>query len=632
MAPVKWIAGLVLAGSLPSCAAEIPDAVTAILDADIASQFVADLIGNATRAEQEQQAQEKRFLSCTQDESLVVNLGYAKYRGYHNTSTGLNYWKGIRYAAAPTGKLRWQPPQPLPLKLDAGIADATTFGPICPQSRPAVPNAVFTPGDEDCLFLNVYAPPSAAKLPVLVYIHEGGYGFGDGTRDMTEIINDNEKGFVAVTIQYRLGAFGWLSSGEVKKKGAVNAGMLDQAFALAWVKRNICQFGGDPSQVTIAGESAGGGSVMYHSIAIKGNLGNLLYKQAIVASPYLIAQPKYDDALPTSRYYAFSQAAGCPATGNVFDCLVGKDTDTLQRASFAVTQQSPYGYWGFWPVTDNSYIMNRPSQQFAAKKTNGERLLAGHNANEGGLFVPPLTTESDLANWLQTGQFPNLTPAQINTILAANPNSAPTNASGPRFETDGLSGPTAVDVSQAANGQQQRGNNIYAEATFACPAYWLASAYASSSPSAASSWVYQYSVPFAWHGADVAGYFGPRAPNQSADFALAFRRIWGNFVRAGNPSLSARDANGASSATDPDAPPHPATDWPAWSEAEPVLLSLNTTGGVPYRMVAPWGVVVTAFADPGLRNAFTLASAALWEGGRMGRCDMYKGLAASIPI
>ena len=143
----------------------------------------------------------------------------------------------------------------------------------------------------------------------------------------------------------QLGAFGWLSSGEVNKKGAVNAGILDQALALAWVKLNICQFGGDPSQVTIAGESAGGGSVMYHSIAVKGSLGNLLYKQAIVASPYLIAQPKYDDALPTSRYYAFSQAAGCPTSGNVFDCLVGKDTNTLQQASFAITQQSPYGTW-----------------------------------------------------------------------------------------------------------------------------------------------------------------------------------------------------------------------------------------------------------------------------------------------
>jgi carboxylesterase type B len=276
--------------------------------------------------------------------------------------------------------------------------------------------------------------------------------------------------------------------------------------------------------------------------------------------------------------------------------------------------------------------MNRPSQQFAAKKTNGERILAGHNANEGGLFVPPLTTEADLTNWLQTGQFPNLTPAEINTILAANPNDAPTNTSGPYFETNGLAGgnQTAVHVSQVANGQQQRGNNIYAEATFACPAYWLASAYASASSSAASSWVYQYSVPFASHGADVAGYFGPATPNQSADFALAFRRIWGNFVRTGNPSISAREANGAGAAS-PDAP-HPATNWPAWSEAQPQLMNLNSTGGVPYQGVTPWGAPVTMFAEPGLENAITLASAAQWEGGRKGRCDVYKGLAASVPI
>ncbi len=125
----------------------------------------------------------------------------------------------------------------------------------------------------------------------------------------------------------------------------VNAGLLDQAFALAWVKLFICQFGGDPSQVTISGESAGGGSVLYHGIALQGGLGNLLYKQGIAASPYLPFQYKYNDPQPTSKYYAFSQAAGCPSSGNVFNCLVGKDTNTLQQANFAVTQAATYGYW-----------------------------------------------------------------------------------------------------------------------------------------------------------------------------------------------------------------------------------------------------------------------------------------------
>lgn len=87
---------------------------------------------------------------------------------------------------------------------EANITQATEFGPICPQNLPAAPEAPFIPGEEDCLFLNVYAPPAAENLPVLVWIHGGGYGFGDGTQDMAEIVNDNDQEFIAVSIQYRV--------------------------------------------------------------------------------------------------------------------------------------------------------------------------------------------------------------------------------------------------------------------------------------------------------------------------------------------------------------------------------------------------------------------------------------------
>ncbi|KAL2195384.1 Alpha/Beta hydrolase protein [Corynascus similis CBS 632.67] len=645
MAILKWITGLLLAGFLQvvSCGdtsrlAIVPvTSLDATGSADLASQFVSELIANATlvcEPKQDQQAHDKRSASSKQDGgSLVVDLGYAKYRGHHNNTTGLNYWKGIRFAAPPTGELRWKPPQTLPPRPDAPIENATAFGPICPQSLPSVPGAVFIPGNEDCLFLNVYGPPNAANLPVLVWIHGGGYGYGDGTQDMSEIINANDQGFVAVSIQYRLGAFGWLSSGELKEKGVVNAGILDQAFALAWIKRHICQFGGDPSRVTISGESAGGGSVMYHAIAVKGSLGTRLFSQGIAASPYLPFQYNYDDALPTERYYAFSQAAGCPDTGDVLDCLVGKDTDTLQQASFNVTQSSPYGYWGFWPVTDGSYIQNRPSQQLPTKKVNGGNLLVGHNANEGPLFVPPtITTEADLVGWLSGVEFPNLSEEEIGTVLAANPNDAPTDPEAPRFETDGLSDApaTAVHVSQDANGQQQRANNIYAEAVFACPAYWLASAYSSSPSSNSSSsddghraWLYQYSVPFASHQADVPAYFGPCTPNQGADFVRAFARIWGGFVVRGDPSSG---GGGDGEEVIP--------SWPIWTEEEDGFrfLNLNQTGGVPYEAQTQWGTTVTQFTDPGLQNDFSVASATTWEGGRKARCDVYLGLAESIPL
>lgn len=110
----------------------------------------------------------------------------------------------IRFAAPPTGGLRWQAPRAPPV--DRTVVQATSFGPTCPQAFPSVPGVPFILGNEDCLFLNVYAPAEkrAALLPVLVWIHGGGYGLGDGTQDMSTIIDANDNGFVAVSIQYRV--------------------------------------------------------------------------------------------------------------------------------------------------------------------------------------------------------------------------------------------------------------------------------------------------------------------------------------------------------------------------------------------------------------------------------------------
>ena len=534
----------------------------------------------------------------------------------------------MRYAKGPVGNLRWQAPRAPNLDLLAPVTDANTAGPSCPQHLPQVPGATLIPGDEDCLFLNVAAPPGASGLPVMVWIHGGGYGAGDGSQDMTQLINANGKAFIGVSIQYRLGAFGWLASQEVKNKGVVNAGLLDQAFALAWIKLNICQFGGDPTDITIAGESAGGGSVMYHDTAVGGALGSLLFDKSIAQSPYLPYQPAYNDALPTSRYYAFSAAAGCPSSGSVFSCLVSKDSDTLQAASFAVTKTVPFGYWGFWPVTDNVYITGRPTQMLAAKRVNGKKILVGYNANEGPLFVPPgINTESDLAAWLAQ-EFPNLSPAQIGTILANNPSSAPTSATAPQFETDGLNtgGYNAMNTGPDANGQKQRANNIYAEATFACPAYWLAEGYSGSSSSRAS-YLYQYSVPLASHGTDVAAIFGPAGPNLPSDFTTAIRKAWGNFVLTGDPSITNALANGAGSAN-PNAP-NPASDWPEWTVSAPKFLNWNTTGGTPYAFTTQWGT--SAIQYTGGLNAISVQNSNTWEAGRGARCNFYRSLGPFIP-
>jgi len=280
---------------------------------------------------------------------------------------------------------------------------------------------------------------------------------------------------------------------------------------------------------------------------------------------------------------------------------------------------------GFFPVTDGVYVVNTPTSQLGAKRVNGNAALVGHNANEGPLFIPRnIVTQADLVAWLHV-EFPNLSNAQINQILAANPNSANTNPAGPRYETNGLTGATAVEVSQDSNGQQQRGNNIFAEATFVCPAYWLSSAF-----TAKDTWHYQYSVPFALHGSDISAYFGPATPNQSDDFVLAFRRIWGNFIIGGNPRISNPLANGASS-PNPNAP-NGASTWPEWTDSSPKMLNLNETGGTPYTAITLYGLPVTQYMQPGLRNALAVVPADTWEGGRGSRCALYKSLGPSIPV
>ncbi|KAG9717295.1 carboxylesterase type B, partial [Aureobasidium melanogenum] len=316
----------------------------------------------------------------------------------------------------------------------------------------------------------------------LVWIHGGGYGLGNGQEDLQAIINTNNNSFVGVAIQYRLGAFGFLSSDEVSRFGTVNAGILDQTFALKWVQEYISSFGGDPRSVTISGESAGGGSVMLQAMAYGGTLGTSLFKNAIAASPYLPMQYGYKDWVPSQSYYAFAAHAGCmPNTAygsssrTIFECLVNQNTTTLQYASFNVSADGNFGTWGFLPVTDDVFIQQVPSAQLLEKKVNGQNLLVGNNANEGPLFVPQnITTEADLVAWLEL-TFPLFSNDDIARVLRYYPSSnASDSSSAVEFATLGNSGATAINESSLATGQQQRADNIYAETTFVCPSYWMA--------------------------------------------------------------------------------------------------------------------------------------------------------------
>ncbi|KAF3034908.1 hypothetical protein E8E12_005489 [Didymella heteroderae] len=549
---------------------------------------------------------------------LTVDLGYGIYQGGHNSTTQLNVWKGIRYAAPPTGDLRFRAPA-APTVSRNGIVNATTFAPQCPQAPPAPgPGAPSPSGVEDCLFLNVYAPSFEAgrKLPVLVWIHGGGYGAGNGRQDMSEIINANGNSFVAVAIQYRLGAFGFLSSADVQKDGALNAGILDMAFALQWVQDYIGRFGGDASRVTISGESAGGGGVMLLGIGKNGTLGDSLFSGIVAASPYLPPQYNFDAPVPEQKYRSFASRAGCANSTDILSCLRSKDTVTLQTANTDENTASFYGNWAFLPVTEpaTGLVTTLPSDSLTAKRVNGEHALVGNNANEGVAFVPPTINSTEaLRNWLQ-GAYPDLNTSDFDAILTAYP--ASYDIATAEFATNGLGPVTALDVSQFATGPQQRADNIYAEATFVCPSYWLSSAFTGDNRTA---YHYQYSVPGALHGSDVSAYFGPATPNQPPQFTTTFRQIWGGFIEAAKPT----SAGGLSDLT-----------WPAWvDDGESRMLNLNTTGGVPFK-ASQRGISVnfTEYMEPGIQNDFNVVDALTWEGGRGARCEFWRSIASRVPI
>ncbi|KAJ5127241.1 hypothetical protein N7448_008020 [Penicillium atrosanguineum] len=585
--------------------------------------------------------------SPTHTASPVVDLGYARYQGSHNSTYDIDVFRGIRYAAPPVGNLRWQAPQE-PRWNRTAIFSAVDQPPICPQSGGAkLPKAYHfnsALGDEDCLFLNVYTPPGAKDLPVLLWIHGGGYGLNGATYDPSEWMKTNNNGFISVMIQYRLGAFGFLASEDVHRHGVLNAGLLDMRFALRWTQRHISKFGGDPSRVTVGGESSGAGAAMLQAMAYGGRedglfnnarlpFNDLIYNCIIAASPYTPTQYHYNDTVPTNNYYDFAARAGCyherHTPDSSFECLVRSDTDTLQYASGNISTSGAWGTFAFLPVTDGDFIRELPSKQLLQRKISGKRILSGNNANDGVPLSPPtITTDSEFWRYVKS-TFPLFTNSDYLGLLAAYRSWSSPKGSIPLYDTLGDRGPTALNQSEFANGLQQTVFDIFAETTFDCPSYWLADAF--SGAHGKESWKYQYSVTPAFHGADLSAYFSVGKKLPTSGFRHAFQKILGSFIIKNTPIISIHDAKGgASNATLP-CGTNGNISWPRWHESSPVLMNLNTTGGTLVRDTVTDHLAYWLREDPGVTNDFRLADAATWEGGRRRRCDFWRSVSPRVP-
>jgi para-nitrobenzyl esterase len=285
---------------------------------------------------------------------------------------------GIPYAAPPVGPLRWQPPQPAPRW--QGVRDASKFSERCTQDISKDPD-YGRPVSEDCLTLNVWAPnkPADTPRPVMVWIHGGAFANGSGdTYDARRLVA--RGGIVVVTINYRLGALGFLAHPALAPDGdAGNYGFEDQQAALRWVHDNIAKFGGDPAKVTIAGESAGAVSVCDHLVA-PGSAG--LFRAAILQSGLCQVQGDLAKAQKVSLDYAAS--VGCADPGTAAACLRDLPAEKLKNPPWYY----PLGKDGMTgPVTGTAELPVDPMTAFAQGKAARVPVLIGTNHDEWRLFT-----------------------------------------------------------------------------------------------------------------------------------------------------------------------------------------------------------------------------------------------------
>lgn len=300
--------------------------------------------------------------------------------------SGIRLFKGIPFAAPPTGELRWQ--RPAPVKPWEGIRPAQDWGPRCMQSNRLGDIDAGNPRmAEDCLYLNVWTPATSAtdRLPVMVWIHGGSNNVGAGSQPDYRGDHLAAKGVVVVTINYRLDVFGFLAHPELTRESGSNAsgnyGLLDQIAALAWVSKNIAAFGGDPTQVTIFGESAGAFdvSLLMVSPLAKGLFARAIGESGGALTPIPAFGPK-PLAVGEADGVKFGQAMGASSLAE----LRAKSAEDVLQAAI----KSPINF-GFG-VVDGYVVPDHPAKAYAAGNFTRVPLLVGFNQDEGSLFAARL--------------------------------------------------------------------------------------------------------------------------------------------------------------------------------------------------------------------------------------------------
>ena len=472
-----------------------------------------------------------------------VHIEAGSVQGVPASDPTVTVFKGIRYAAPPTGDLRWRAPQPpQPWK---GVLQADHFGNICPQAQSP---HMSLPMSEDCLFLNVWSGASrpSERRPVFVWIYGGGFSGGTGSSPEFDGASLARKGLVVVTFNYRVGALGFLATPELSQESghgaSGNYGLLDDVALLKWVQRNISAFGGDPTRVTIGGQSAGAGSVGFLSMS---PLARGLFQRSIAESH---ARHPRD---PELRYLSVSwrplktaESAGVKfaaergahslqelrampwqrlvVDGSVFD----PDVDTGSSA------EPPL----FRPVVDGWVIPFDYSQTYQQGTQNPVEFLAGNNLDETGAVPETAFVALRAHNEARPGApHPNVT---LNDYVSA----ARRKFGSMAAEFLRLYPATTDDEAARANNDAAHDNSRVS--TYLWGTEWTQHA---TLPVYTYFWTHRPPGPShdlrgAYHGSEITYVFG-NVPADGGPWTDEDRRIanimssyWANYVATGNPN------------------------------------------------------------------------------------------------
>jgi carboxylesterase type B len=498
-----------------------------------------------------------------------------------SSALSVDTFNGIPFAQPPVGSLRLKPPQPLTAPL--GIVSATGIPQACPQfffsdATSGFPESILgvlldtplfqtvTNAGEDCLTINVMRPTgttSSSKLPVLFWIFGGGFELGstemyDGAGLVADSITDGQP-IVFVAVNYRVGGFGFMPGAEILADGSANLGLLDQRLGLQWVADNIATFGGDPSKVTIWGESAGSISVLDQMALYDGDItykGQPLFRGAIMDSGSIVPADPVDCPKGQGVYDTVVETAGCSGSASTLDCLRGLDYETFLNAANSVPGILSYSSvaLSYLPRPDGIALTASPDVLVTAGKYAAVPFIIGDQEDEGtifALFQSNITTTAEIVTYLSTYFFHDATQAQVEALVATYPDDI----------TDGS--PFGTLIFNELYPQYKRLAAILGDLVFTLTRRAFLTVANDVNPSV-PFWSYlgsyDYGTPFlgTFHGSDILQVFYGILPNYAS---AAIHTYYFSFVYNLDPNVGNDYMN-----------------WPQWSEGQE-LMQFYATGG-----------------------------------------------------